>query len=74
MRGGAYENVSEAYRAEVSPERRVLQVYTLYCITLHQPLRCVPACQFFRNQRLPRSRMKELTSDVALYVAKAYLQ
>ena len=35
MRGGAYENVSEAYRAEVSPERRVLQVYTLYCITLH---------------------------------------
>ena len=29
------EDVSEAYKAEVSPERRVLQVYTLYCITLH---------------------------------------
>lgn len=35
MCGGVDENVSEAYKAEVSPERRVLQVYTLYCITLH---------------------------------------
>lgn len=39
MRGGVNEDVSKAYRAEVSSERRVLQVYTLYCITLHNKKR-----------------------------------
>lgn len=34
MRGGVDEDVSETDRAEVSPERSVLQVYTLYYITL----------------------------------------
>lgn len=35
MCNGAYEDVSETYRAKISPERRVLHGNTLYCIAIH---------------------------------------
>lgn len=53
MCSGVDEDVSKAYRAKISPERRVLQVYTVYCITLHHEKRlCI---HFLHSRNAPIS-------------------